>query len=77
MTILRDPLRLKLAIAFVPSLLALSNIGVAERVFAQGSWSSQSVREFAENVVTLREGQIVSGFMPALSQGPTAVEMLQ
>ncbi len=36
MTILRDPLRLKLAIAFVPILLALSNIGVVERVFAHG-----------------------------------------
>jgi phosphonate transport system substrate-binding protein len=36
MTILRDPLRLKLAIAFVPILLVLSNIGVVERVFAQG-----------------------------------------
>jgi phosphonate transport system ATP-binding protein len=35
------------------------------------------VREFAENVVTLREGQIAPGFIPALSQGSAAVEMLQ
>jgi phosphonate transport system ATP-binding protein len=35
------------------------------------------VREFAENVVTLREGQIGPGFIPALSQGSAAVEMLQ
>jgi phosphonate transport system ATP-binding protein len=35
------------------------------------------VREFAENVVTLREGHIAPGFIPALSQGSAAVEMLQ
>jgi ABC-type phosphate/phosphonate transport system ATPase subunit len=35
------------------------------------------VREFAENVVTLREGHIAPGFIPALSQGSTVVEMLQ
>ena len=35
------------------------------------------VREFAENVVTLREGHIAPGFIPALSQGAAAVEMLQ
>ena len=35
------------------------------------------VREFAENVVTLREGQIAPGFIPAVSQGPAVVEMLQ
>jgi len=35
------------------------------------------VREFAENVVTLREGHIAPGFIPALSQGLAAVEMLQ
>jgi phosphonate transport system ATP-binding protein len=35
------------------------------------------VREFAENVVTLREGQIAPGLIPALSQGSAAVEMLQ
>jgi phosphonate transport system ATP-binding protein len=35
------------------------------------------VREFAENVVTLREGQIAPGFIPALSQGPAVVETLQ
>ena len=35
------------------------------------------VREFAENVVTLREGQITPGFIPALSQGSAAAEMLQ
>ena len=36
MKIPRDKLRLKLSIAFVPILLALSNIGGMERVFAQG-----------------------------------------
>jgi len=35
------------------------------------------VREFAENVVTLREGHIAAGFIPAVSQGSAAVEMLQ
>ena len=35
------------------------------------------VREFAENVVTLREGHIAPGFIPAVSQGPAVVEMLQ
>jgi phosphonate transport system ATP-binding protein len=35
------------------------------------------VREFAENVVTLREGHIAPGFIPALSQGPAVVETLQ
>lgn len=35
------------------------------------------VREFAENVVTLREGQIAPGFIPALSQGSAAVALLQ
>lgn len=36
MKILQDKLSLKLSIAFVPILLALSNIGSVERVFAQG-----------------------------------------
>lgn len=35
------------------------------------------VREFAENIVTLREGQITAGFMPVVSQASAAVEMLQ
>lgn len=35
------------------------------------------VREFAENVVTLREGQIAPGFIPARSQGSAAVALLQ
>lgn len=34
-------------------------------------------REFAENVVTLREGQVASGFIPVLSQGSAAIEMVQ
>jgi hypothetical protein len=37
MKILQDKLSLKLSIAFVTILLALSNIGSVERVFAQGS----------------------------------------
>ena len=36
MKILQDKLRLKLSIPFVPILLALSNIGGVDRVFAQG-----------------------------------------
>lgn len=35
------------------------------------------VREFAENVVTLREGQVAPGFIPVLTQGSAAVEMVQ
>jgi len=35
------------------------------------------VHEFAENVVTLREGHIAPGFIPAISQGSAVVELLQ
>jgi phosphonate transport system ATP-binding protein len=35
------------------------------------------VREFAGNIITLREGQIAPGFIPPPSQGSVAIELLQ